>query len=231
MKTKGLVSLFSAALFFGTATLAMAGAYGEPEQPEELPPPPPVVQEAPAPMPPAMGPNYAALGPYLGAGALYAFENFDDDNYSPNYEDMISSISSGYDVGNSWGFNVRAGYRFHPNFSAELLYEDFFEFDVDPYGHVEAWDLMAQAKGYLSTGQVQPYASVGLGVARGEYKDSGFSVRETDFAMRFGGGLDVYITENLYAEVEGAYLLGTGDVDGADVVVVGLGLGYKFSTM
>jgi opacity protein-like surface antigen len=212
MKKRNLSSLMCAAVFFGSTSLAMAGAYGEPEQPMELPPPAP----APAPVSYAepMDADYAALGPYLAVGGIYSFEIFSGaaDSLNPAY---------------GWGLSARGGYRLHPNFSAELLFENFFGWDTDPVGDVNAWLLMANGKGFLMTGPCQPYISLGLGIFDADTPagvDDGLG-----FAIRPGIGMDLYFTENLYLEVEGEYVKPFGDPEDLSSLGIGVGLGYKFN--
>jgi opacity protein-like surface antigen len=54
------------------------------------------------------------------------------------------------------------------------------------------------------------------------------SDRTVSVAMRFGGGLDFYITENIVATAEGSYLMPTGSLDNLDYYQFGLGLQYRF---
>lgn len=191
--------------------------------------------------------DYARNGFYVGLAGTYAIDTFEDD-----VEDDINAelVALGYvvdlDVEESFGINGRIGYRFHRNFSAEFEVEwlDGFESDVDevavPLGKiltidVETVTFTGNAKGYLLTGRYQPFLLVGLGVMTAEtkVKDTvglGFSEsdRFTDFAMRFGGGLDLYATENVVISVGADYVLPVGDVEDLDYVSIGWGFQYRF---
>jgi opacity protein-like surface antigen len=95
-------------------------------------------------------------------------------------------------------------------------------------------------KGHLLTGRYQPFVLLGLGFMRMESKTrdaSGGAIpgsapqasdRTIKLAMRFGGGLDFYITENVLANAEISYLMPTGKLEGLDYYTFGLGLQYRF---
>jgi len=211
MRKELLTSVCALSLLIGANT-AYAGAYGEPVEPEEAPAAAPasaavVVEEI----------NYAALGPYIGLGGLYAVELFDDQGNSR--------------TGNSGGFHVQAGYRFHARAAAEIRYEYYHEFDVDP-GHIDGWSTTLNLKGYLLTGRFQPYALLGMGFlsAGGSAGNDPEAAHPSNgFGMRFGAGFDAYVTENLSIGPEFAYLLPTGSANDLDMFTVGLGLQYKFA--
>ena len=93
----------------------------------------------------------------------------------------------------------------------------------------------ANMKGYLFKDRFQPYAVAGIGVmtARLEIKDTvGFDVSGSDwstgFAARFGGGVDLYVTQHFVLNAEIRYVLPTGDVEGLDMISFGWGLQYRF---
>jgi hypothetical protein len=46
--------------------------------------------------------------------------------------------------------------------------------------------------------------------------------------MRFGGGLDFYLTESIVVSGEISYLMPTGKLDNLDYYSIGLGLQYRF---
>jgi hypothetical protein len=64
-----------------------------------------------------------------------------------------------------------------------------------------------------------------------EVRDSGNgseSDRETDFAMRFGGGVDLYASENTVLGLGVDFVLPTDKVNGLDYISIGLGFQYRF---
>jgi opacity protein-like surface antigen len=230
MRKELLTSVCALSLLVGAST-AYAGAYGEPVQAEETPAAPPapravVVQEEEI--------DYAAPGFYIGAGGAYGIELF-----------------AGHDarVDNSGGFHVRAGYRIIPNLAVEVLYENFLQFDSDP-GSVDAWTTTVNAKGYILTGRYQPYVLLGLGYIAGNGSGGnpdgpggvapdvslnpqhGASTDVANpgngFLMRFGVGMDAYITEHLSMGPEIAYDLPFGGASNLDLIDISLGLRYKF---
>jgi opacity protein-like surface antigen len=213
MKHKLLPSLCSLGLLLAAGT-AFAGAYGEPvdatETPAAAPPPVETVVEETV--------NYARTGPYIGLGGVYAIELFDDNSVG------------GARTDNSGGIHAKAGWRFHPNAAAEVRYDWFHEFDLDP-GHIDGWLITANVKGYLLTGRFQPYGLVGMGYlsANGSAGNfAGAAHPAHDFAMRFGGGLDAYITDNIVAGPEFAYVLPTGSANDLDMMTISLGLSWRF---
>lgn len=218
MKMKRMSSLFCAVTFFGTASVAMAGAYGEPEQAEEIPRPAPVEEVAPA----------EGFSPfvYVGAGAIYAEPFFDANTKQKNNE-------------YGWGYNLRVGYRFHEMVAVELLGEQVIEFDADQGTDRDTWALMPNLKVFLMEGFCEPYLSVGGGVIGaddgggvgndGSPRNANSVQDGYGFAARFGGGIDLYATENIFIEPELAYVLPTGDASTYDYLVVGLSIGYAFN--
>jgi opacity protein-like surface antigen len=195
------------------AGTAVAGTYGEEIDAVEIPAPPPAVAEVVE-----ETVDYARDGAYVGLGGLYAVEMFDD------------NTPTGARTDNSWGFEAHAGYRFHPHAAAELRYEWFNEFDLDP-GHIDGWAISVNGKGYVLTGRFQPYGLVGLGFMHGDGSAGNFAGAahpSNGFMMRFGGGIDVYATENIVIGPEFAYLLPTGSAEDLDMLTVSLGASYRF---
>ncbi len=126
------------------------------------------------------------------------------------------------------------GYRVHPNIAIETQLEyssyeaDFFGLDID----VNLLTFTTNLKGYVLTGQFQPFALVGVGVMNAELDIDGSAGSrthsESDFAARFGGGIDYWINESISVGLTSSYVLTTGDVDGVDYVSLALGIQYRF---
>jgi hypothetical protein len=257
MKMKSVSSLFCAVAIFGTASVAMAGAYGEAEQAEEMPRSAPPVAEEVAPV------SDFSPYPYIQFGGVYGQEFFEGDAHLVNRS-------------HGWGWNGRLGYRFHEMMAIELFAEHIVEFDSDG-GDARstdrrAWSLMPNFKFYPMQGFVEPFLSVGGGLFRGDHghnwqvihatgfpgdlvqddrnhnyndisdqfhrpdggalgKNSGNGVDQGyGFGMRFGLGLDIYATEQLFITPEVAYMLPlTGDINNYNYVSVSLGIGYAFN--
>lgn len=235
MKMKGVSSLFCAVAFFGTASVAMAGAYGEPEQAEEMPRSAPVVAEEVVPV------EEFSPFPYIAFGAAYGQEFFQGD---------VHVVNKSY----GWGWNGRVGYRLNEMLAVELFAEHIAEFDTDDGGRGNtdrrAWSLMPAVKVYPIQGFCEPYIQIGGGLFRGDHghnwqivggvptqfdpiggKTSGNGVDQGyGFGMRFGIGADFYATEQLFIAPEVAYMLPlTEDINNYDYLSVSLSIGYAFN--
>jgi opacity protein-like surface antigen len=210
MRNPVLSSVCALSLLCG-AQAAFAGAYGEATVAEEAPAAPPapaaIIEEEV---------DYARVGPYIGAGGVYAMELFD----------------GGMNVDNSNGFHVRAGYRVHPNVAVEARYEHYLNFETDPFpGHFEGWSITGNVKGYILTGRWQPYVLFGMGYLDMSYPGAnrpGDAHPGDDFAMRFGVGMDAHLTEHISIGPEIAYVLPVGDAEDLDFLTIGLGLQFNF---
>lgn len=219
---KELMTLVCGVALLGSASVAMAGAYGEPAQAEEMPAASPA---APAPVA-EPEPDYARTGAYIGIGGSYAIEFFGGEG-------------DGNLIGNSSGLKAYVGYRAHPNVAVQLRYDRYFGFDTDDNGRAgdfggeyTAWALMTDVKAYLLTGRYQPYVIIGLG-----YMDFDASLNTranttpdagAGFAMRYGAGLEAYVNENISLGPEIAWLQPYGDADDLASLTIGAGLTYKF---
>jgi opacity protein-like surface antigen len=231
---KQLIFAMCTSLLLGTATLAAAGAYGEPEQPIEVPAAPPA-PPAPAPVvaaPMPMGPDYARTGWYLQGGVAYGFEDFDQGG--------SNNELGGLDVDDSFGYDVRAGYRLSERVAVEAQFQHFLEFDLDENSgssadisaldaDLELWAATVNGKFFFTTGRIQPYALAGIGYGEGEVdvKGSG-STSEGDFLGRVGLGVDAYATENLGIALEAGYIIPTGDIEDLNVIPVNLNAFWRF---
>jgi len=212
----GIVSVVCASALLGATSLAFAGAYGEREQPEELPAPVAAAPAAaPAEVPP---PGYW----FVGAGGLFAIDNFH------------------CDADNAWGYNVRAGRRINDWVAVEAEWEHpVSKFDnadkVDGNGSsteapklgrdIEAWDVTANAKIYPMHGRVQPYGLIGAGYGQANLPHDDIN---GGFVAKFAIGVDFKITDNFGVDAEGGYLLGTGAMSDYDQIPISIGLFYNF---
>jgi opacity protein-like surface antigen len=163
-------------------------------------------------------------GIYVGIGGLYAMENFDRD---AALNDPLTPLDiDGKDTG---GPQLRLGYRFHPRFSGELLFQYYADFNLstgtnsidDDFG---GWTLTANVKAYGLLGRIQPYGVLGLGALVFDEKQGSDSA----FAMRLGGGLDLYLTDSIVFDVEIAYVLPTGSIDDLPFATFGAGIQYRY---
>lgn len=176
------------------------------------------------------GANYARSGWYLGAGGVGA-----------SFRSADSKIESDFgvshaDAENALGFNLSAGYRGHEHLAVEVAFELMDDTDVDLTGgdavSIDSWTLMAYTKPYFMTGRVQPFLLAGLGVMQVRVSDlpslpsSGMSA--TEFAVRFGGGVDFYVSEHVVVELGVNYVLPTADIKDFDYLAIEWGLKYRF---
>jgi opacity protein-like surface antigen len=165
-------------------------------------------------------PVYDRTGFYLGAGGGWAFAEFDDGN-----------------ADDSGVANVRAGYHFLRFGAAEAQFEYLPEFGSGSgkFAGVDTavWGAWLNAKGYPTapwTGRFQPYALFGIGWMW--MRETGPAIANSNedgaFGMRFGGGIDLYATENIVITADGAWVLPTGGLDDLKHVTVGGALQYRF---
>jgi opacity protein-like surface antigen len=153
--------------------------------------------------------DYARTGLYGGMGGVYAH---------------------GSDVGSGGGLALRAGYRMMPHIGAEISFEWLGGFDPG-FGanSVDTWSLGLSLRGYLLTGRVQPYGLLGAGVAK---SDAGgglpIKIDGTGGELRLGGGVEIYLTEEVVLDLRGAYLFRMDDIDDFDYLSISVGASYRF---
>ncbi len=167
--------------------------------------------------------EFARKGFYVGAGGIYAIENFNRTG-SLSFDDSL-------------GFNLRLGYRLHPHIAVEAAGEKTLGFDVKQFnGDIETWVATINGKFFALTGQVQPYALVGVGAMNATTdgllilvgSNGQPSTNETDVAFRYGAGVDTYITKNWVVNLEGSYVNPRRDVGALEYFAIGGGLQYRF---
>src|SRR5512145_1953826 len=155
--------------------------------------------------------DYARNGAYVGlAGSFGIYTELDDDFGIDDVDEPL-------------GLNARVGYRLHPHFSLEGEFEWLsdadLESDVGGDGEIESFVGTLNGKAYPLTGQIQPFAILGLGYM--EVDVDGES--EGDFAARLGGGVDVYVTPNLVVNLGATYVTPADDLTVFDFVSIGWG--------
>ncbi len=167
----------------------------------------------------AYAPDYARSGAYVGAGGLMAFQDFSD--------------TEGVGVNNAMApvFNLKAGYRFLPNFAVELDFSYLDHWDVGDVAEASFLTFSTKAKAYLSTGDTQPYINFGIGMAKGEVSPEPFgpetSIDETAYATSFGGGIDFYAREDIVFYVEAAYYVLDGNLNDFNFIPVTAGIQFR----
>jgi opacity protein-like surface antigen len=188
--------------------------------------------------------DFARRGWLDGVAGSYAVETFQDDAESDLQKVLGPEVNLSVD--DSFGFNGRVGYRCHRRFSAEVEVEwlDGFDADLTQSGfaqlakvEIDPVVVTTNVKGYFLTGRYQPFLLVGAGAmtADTDLRDTiGLAFTgvgsESDmaFAMRFGGGIDLYATEHVVVSLEADYLLPFGNLDAMDYVTISWGFQYRF---
>ena len=168
--------------------------------------------------------DFTRSGGYVGLAGVYAID-----------ASAISAVTE-----NSMGLAMRLGYRMTPNIAFEGQFEwiDGFDITDDPGHRLESWSLTGNLKGLLMTGRIQPFGILGMGVLRTRFVDAGnglpvpfdtFSnVTRSGFAMRFGAGVEFYVTRNIVVSLDGGYVLPTGSVQDLDYGSFGFGTQWRF---
>ncbi|MCA9504947.1 MAG: porin family protein [Spirochaetaceae bacterium] len=167
-------------------------------------------------------------GLYVGGGLVGGF--------TTRLEDELSKIPGvrDVDVDPSVGLAARAGFRVTPHVALEAHYEWIHDFETSVAGveiaETRVSTLTTDVKGYLTTGRIQPYLAAGMGFLSAHSEDpaSGFQQTDTDFAARFGGGVDFYLTRHVGLSLDTSYVLPVGDVEDLDYVSVGAGVFFRF---
>jgi opacity protein-like surface antigen len=175
---------------------------------------------------------YDRAGPYLGLAGTLAMDTQLQDDLERRLGPFVV-----VDVDPSLGLNARAGYRFHPNFAAEIHYEWLSEFKMKfsspglggaaTTADLSGWAVTVDGKGFLLTDNPHLFLLVGVGALN---IDSDFDAAETVFAARFGAGADFYLTPNIAITLDVSYVLPAENIYGVGVnyVSIGWGLQYRF---
>jgi opacity protein-like surface antigen len=175
---------------------------------------------------------YGTKGFYGIIAGTYAAEDLTETK-----QDIENEVFDKVDFSNSLGFNIRGGYRVHPNLATELQFEWLDEFELENTAAAEAsvegvWSLTANAKGFISTGRFQPFIIVGLGYYDvGDTSQSGTTEALPDdgaFGVRAGGGFDYFLTDNIALDLEATYNFATDQLDDLRYLSFSWGLMFKF---
>jgi opacity protein-like surface antigen len=163
--------------------------------------------------------EYARSGMYVGGGLSIVDERFAAFEDVPHDADELQP-----------GLNLRAGYRFHPRFAAELVLQTYSSFAVElanaQDGDVEGRAVSGSIKGFVSTSSFQPYGFVGLGLAETD-NSTGVGTVGSSSVVAGGVGADYYFNRNLALFIEAAYYHPTGDSGEFDFVPLTAGVNYR----
>ena len=165
---------------------------------------------------------FAREGIYVGLGGLFALENFDRDA-------AIGGDALDIGAGDAGGFELRGGYRMHPNFAGEVLFQWYSGFSVNDRvsgenDHFDGWSLTANAKGYPLLGRIQPYAVAGIGALVFNEKRG----NDHGFVARMGGGIDVFISDTVVVDLEIVYVFPAGPLDDYQFTTFAAGIQYRY---
>jgi opacity protein-like surface antigen len=159
--------------------------------------------------------DFGRSGPYARIGFSGAF-------------DGSAADSAGSERG--LGVGASAGYRLNKWFAAEAQYNWFSPAAQEGGSTVERWDTTVNFRASLS-GRFQPYVLVGLGYGRFKRTFESAPIAPVDaggFGSRWGGGLDVYLTNHIVLYAEGSYMWLTGDVSEQGYGTLGAGAMWRF---
>lgn len=208
-------------------------------------------------------------GPYVGLSGVFQTNLFED-TLEDELQDAADAAAApgpaprlGLSVDDSGGLSLLAGYRLASFFALELQYEWVDEYDIDASSSavplpgqpnsgtvytVSGHTLTANAKFIVPFWRIQPYLSIGGGLAvwevdRGpvalaiETAAPGVDIKngdQTDGAGRLGLGIDFYLTDHIVVNAQGQIVVTTlskpdlGDVDDLNYVGFSAGLQYRF---
>lgn len=165
---------------------------------------------------------FSREGVFIGMSAVVALENYDKDPLIDNDMVDISADDAG-------GFDLRVGYRIHPLFAAEILFQYWAGFEVNERtmginDKFNGWSLMVNTKLYPLGGRIQPYAVMGIGALVFTEKKGD----DADFAARMGAGIDFYLSDTFVVDLEVGYMLPTGSLAAFQFTTIGAGIQYRY---
>ena len=180
--------------------------------------------------PPPAQHDFTRDGWYVQAQGIYALENF---GKTGSYSTM------GLDVDNTFGFNVEAGYRVAQLFAlgAEFEWTDAFgDRDVVAMGTqnvgipfrlyplARLFDPGAMANRFQPFIKLAPTWQWAERTIAGEDDDT----YKGGFVGRMGGGLDIYVTDNVVLVASALYNWPTVNIDSLAYWSFGAGIQYRF---
>jgi hypothetical protein len=175
--------------------------------------------------------DFARKGGYFVAGGNYMLQQFTDPGRF-KFED-------------SWGLNLRLGYRYLPYLSSELEWEFLSGFDikgqdlddtaVDQLGlKIDGGNITLNTKLYLMPGRIQPYILLGVGALYASVTNFPYQLswlrnaNGVAFSVRGGAGLNVYLGHNWGFTAGVDYVVPVGDLENLRYVSTNAGIEYRF---
>jgi len=179
--------------------------------------------------------DYSRAGVYAGVNAAYGIDLFGSELRGAIAGPGVSQLS----MGNSWGLNARLGGRLLSFLAVEAQYEWMQNIAVNWGGlHVADFKphtVTGNVKLIIPISRFEPYilAGVGVGIWKLESDNPivnflvpGLNQSTTGLAGRVGAGIDIYLTEHIALNAEGAGVLNTNTLTVAGESLSGL---YYFS--
>jgi opacity protein-like surface antigen len=159
-------------------------------------------------------PDYSRSGVYLGLGVGVAV----DMTFEDALDDVYHDVGRNATVNDSPAIDAFVGYRLFPWLATELQLEYVIkgktEIDgTEEFSHQLVF-LTANVKVPVVRGRLQPFLLVGGGMFHARFDDSqggSWSPSYTNFALRAGGGIDFYFTENVWLNLGVTYVVPFGD--------------------
>ena len=152
-------------------------------------------------------------GGYLGAGFVAGFDNFDTGSFDLDFDTGLG--------GGAW-FGYRSGYV------AGELQLDYVNFEASDFDfELESFVATGNVKFYPFAGRLEPFVLGGMGFAVVDADVAGVSA-ESGFVLRFGAGLDAYVTDNIALTGVFNYVVTTGDVEDTDFISIVVGPQFHF---
>ena len=161
--------------------------------------------------------EFRRAGAYVGASGAFGISLFEDEF------DVASLENPG--LGDSAGFQIKAGYRFNDWLAIEAQYEWLNEFIVtqtnetlyesETIAEFRPQTVTANLKLILPSGRIEPHIILGLGLGIWEGKGirSGISRTTSAFAGRVGAGLDFHLTPSWTLNASGTAILGMAEFE------------------
>ena len=156
--------------------------------------------------------------------------------WSDQLQNQVTSTgsASAASVSTSAGLDMRVGYRFHERVAAEMGFDWVADYGMSLGGAdvqgASNWMYYVNAKVYMMTETIQPFAILGMGAYHLDYTVPGSTVRVdgTSFSPRFGAGVDYYFTWKWGMTAEFDYVLGTRQLVDLDRISFSVGAFYRF---
>lgn len=191
------------------------------------------------------GDDFDRPGWFLGQQGVFAREDIDVEEEEENLRESNAAFPIDFSLkdSNTAGTRTKLGRRCHSRFSVELEVEwlDDFEGKVEEENIGKVNDITfspivtsINTKGYFLTGRVQPFALFGIGTMfiRTESKnttgDLGLSQDTGLLILRFGGGLDYYVTPNWVISGQADYVYSATNLQILNYTSIALGVQYRF---